>query len=162
MYYNFDVAEGEHNSAVAALLVYSIWRSRDMKRFKITPEVWSQMERFVKSTAKRASDLGEFIEKLKPRVMCGTIHPRWAKTLPDGLISMKVMSDGSVVEVQDYGKRTFLTDILREVDHREVLEILYKKTALVILLVRDRLERERPIEARFFENETEGEYIDVE
>lgn len=159
MYYNFDTDSTE--AAVAALLVYAIYRSRDTKRFKITPDMWSTIERACKSASKRAMDLGDFIEKLKPKLHCPTIHPRWAKTIPDGLISMKMLEDGSVVQVQDQGRRQFLTDVLQEVDHRQVLDYLYRKTALVMLLVRDRLEREKSIEARFTENETEGEYMDV-
>lgn len=147
MYYNFDT--DDHGSAVAALLVYAVYRSRDSKRFKVSMDMWGIIERAVKSVAKRAADLGEFIEKLKPKLMCSTIQPRWAKTIPDGLVSMKLLPDGCIVEVADKGKRQFLTDVLQEVDHREVLDILYKKTALVILLVRDRLEREKPIEAKF-------------
>jgi hypothetical protein len=158
MYYNFDT--DDHAAATAALLVYAIYRSRDIKRFKVTPDMWSMIERAVKSASKRAGDLGDFIEKLKPKLHCPTIHPRWANTRPDGIISMKIMPDGSVVEVQDKGRRQFLTDVLKEVDHRDVLDYLYRKTALVVLLVRDRLEREKPLEAKF-ETENEGEYIDV-
>jgi len=159
VYYNFDT--DDHTAATAALLVYAIYRSRDSKRFKVTPDMWGMIERAAKSASKRAGDLGDFIEKLKPKLHCPTIHPRWAKTIPDGLINMKMMPDGTVAQVEDKGCRQFLTDVLQEVDHREVLDYLYRKTALVVLLVRDRLEREKPIETRFIENENEGEYIDV-
>jgi hypothetical protein len=140
--------------------VYAVYRSRDVKRFKISPDMYGQIERAVKSVAKRASDLGEFIEKLKPKLMCPTIHPRWAKTMPDGIVSMKALPDGSFAQVQDQGQRQFLTDVLKEVNHRQVLDILYRKTALVILLVRDRLEREKPIEVRFIDTETGEVYGD--
>lgn len=155
MYYNFDTED--HGTAVAALLVYAVYRSRDVKRFKVTPEMWGQIERASKGVAKRARDLGEFIERLKPKLMCQTIHPRWAKTLPDGMLTMKMMPDGSFASVEDRGRRQFLTDVLQEVDHREVLDILYRKTSLVILLVRDRLEREKPIESRFEKEDEEYE-----
>lgn len=149
MYYNFDTED--HGQAVAALLVYAVYRSRDKKRFKISLDMWGQLERAAKGVAKRAGDLGEFIEKLKPKLMCPTIQPRWAKTIPDGMVTMRVLDDGSVAELQDQGRRQFLTDVLQEVDHKEVLEILYRKTAIVILLVRDRLEREKPYESKFEE-----------
>ncbi|MFZ5687858.1 MAG: hypothetical protein ACOY9Y_06660 [Bacillota bacterium] len=156
MYYNFDT---EHQgTAVAALLVYAIYRSRDSKRFKVSPDMWGMIERAVGSAAKRALDLADFIQKLKPRLHCATIHPRWAKTMPDGVVSMKMMPDGSFVQVADQGRRQFLADVLQEVDHREVLDILYRKTALVVLLVRDRLEREKPIESKF---DIEGETVNV-
>lgn len=153
MYYNFDT--DDHGAAVAGLLVYAIYRSRDTKRFKVSLDMWGMIERAVKSASKRAMELGDFIEKLKPKLHCPTIQPRWAKTLPDGIISMKMMNDGTIAQVQDQGRRQFLTDVLQEVDHREVLDILYRKTALVVLLVRDRLEREKLIESKF-----EGEWID--
>lgn len=157
MYYNFDT--DDHGAAVAGLLVYAIYRSRNLKRFKITPDMWSMIERAVKSASKRAADLGDFIEKLKPKLHCETIQPRWANTMPEGVVTMKLNPDtGEFIQVQDKGRRQFLTDVLQEVDHRQVLDLLYRKTALVVLLVRDRLEREKPVEAKF---ETEGEYIDV-
>lgn len=151
MYYNFDTEASEH--AVAALLVYAVYRSRDVKRFKITPDMWGQIERATKGAAKRAGDLGDFIEKLKPKLHCATIQPRWANTIPDGLKTVQMMPDGSIIEVADKGRRQFLTNVLQEINHREVLNILYKKTALVILLVRDRLEREKPMEAFILKEE---------
>jgi hypothetical protein len=141
MYYNFQTNEGE--KAVAALLIYAIYRSRDKSKFKITPDMWGIIERSVKSVAKRAMDLEEFIEKLKPKLKCSTIIPKWAKTIPDGMVTMKKQEDGSYVEVADMGKREFLVDVLTEVNHREVLDVLYEKAALAVLLVRDRIEREK-------------------
>lgn len=149
MHYNFDT--GDREQAVASLLVYAVYRSRDKKRFKISLDMWGQIERACKGVAKRAGDLGEFIEKLKPKLMCPTVQPHWAKTIPDGMVTMKLLEDGSVVELQDQGRRQFLTDVLQEVDHKAVLDILYRKTAIVVLLVRDRLEREKPYEAKFEE-----------
>lgn len=153
MYYNFDT--GDEHQATAALLVYAVYRSRDTRRFKVTPDMWGQIERAVKSSAKRAQDLGDFIERLKPKLHCATIQPRWARTIPDGIVSMREMPDGSFAEVQDLGQRQFLTDVLGNIEHQEVLENLYRKTALTILLVRDRLEREKSLEAALYEKEEE-------
>jgi len=160
VYYNFDTED--RTAATASLLVYAVYRSRDVERFKVSPDMWAMIERAVKSASKRAADLGDFIEKLKPKLHCSTIHPRWASTMPDGVVTMKLDREtGELMQVQDKGRRQFLTDVLKEVDHRAVLDFLYKKTALVVLLVRDRLEREKPIEAGF-EIENEGEYVDAE
>lgn len=149
MYYNFDT--DDHGTAVGALLVYAIYRSRDPKRFKVSPDMWGIIERACKSTSKRAADLGEFMEKLKPKLSCSTIQPKWAKTIPDDIMTMKMLPDGSLVSVEDKGQRQFLTDVLNETDHQETLDVLYKKTALIILLVRDRIEREKPYETKFEE-----------
>ena len=141
MFYNFQTDEKE--KAVAALLVYAVYRSRDRTKFKVTPDMWGIIERSVKSVAKRALDLEGFLEKLKPKLKCSSIIPKWAKTIPDGVITMKKLEDGTLIEVQDQGKREFLVDVLVAVDHRKVLNVLYDKAALVVLLVRDRIEREK-------------------
>jgi len=152
MIYNFDTSD--ENAATAAFLVYAVYRSRDMKRFKVTPSMWDTIERAVKSVAKRAEDMAEFIEKLKPKLACASIKPKWAKTIPDGMISMIQGPSGELMQIgQDQEKRQFMTDLLDEADDRAVLDVLYRKAAYVVLLVRDRLERERPYEAQFKEVE---------
>jgi len=163
MNYNFDT--DDENAATGALLVYAIYRSRSQKRFKITPDMWGIVERAVKSVAKRAPNLGEFIEKLKPKLMCSTINPRWLKPNPWADITTEGgaqiddaavrFQDGSFAVFDNQDKRYFLTDILREADNKAVLDILYRQTALIVLLVRDRLEQEKPIEATFKEVKTD-------
>lgn len=159
MYYNFDT--DNESAAIGALLVYAVYRSRDKKRFKVTPDMWGMIERAVKSVAKRAPNLGEFIEKLKPKLMCSTINPRWLKPNPWADITTESgaqideaairFKDGSFAVFGNQERRYFLTDILRDANHREVLDLLYRQASLIILLVRDRLEQEKPIEITFEE-----------
>ncbi|HPP53901.1 MAG TPA: hypothetical protein PK777_13190 [Thermoguttaceae bacterium] len=148
MYYGFET--NDENAALGALLVYGIYRSRDIKRFKVTPDMWGIIERAVKSSAKRALDLHDFIEKLKPRLMCSTLKPKWMETDEEALLRPIAMvmnrETGEIIQKQDKGRRQFWVEILEQIDHQEVLDILYKKTSWVIALVRDRLERERPLE----------------
>ena len=49
--YNFDT--GEKKYAVAALLLYATYRSRDKSKFKVSPEMWGQIQRFTQAAAKR-------------------------------------------------------------------------------------------------------------
>jgi len=148
MIYGFDT--DDLHEATAALCVYAVWRSRDKARFKVTPEVWSQAERFVKASAKRARTVPEFLEALKPRFCCGTIHPRAMAVGIKGTPTLTTES-GEIIELGSAAEeqREFLTGVLARVNQRTVIDLLYKQTAYLILLVRDRLERERPIEARF-------------
>ena len=146
MIYNFDT--DSRNEALAALLVYGIYRSRDMKRYKVTPDMWGQIERFAKSAAKRSVTLPDFIERLKPRLSCSTLHPRWMKTSGFAAVTMYVdRSTGEVIQPANQGEREFWVRELGEANHRATLKCLYQNTALVIALVRDRLEREKPLEA---------------
>lgn len=155
MYYGFQTTD--ENAGIAALLVYGVYRSRDVKRFKVTPEMWSTIERAVKSSAKRALDLHDFIEKLKPKLMCSALKPKWMAT-DLATITMAVNPEtGELIQKTDLGRRQFWVEILESIDHQAVLEILYTKTSWVIALVRDRLEREKPLEASGILKEEEEE-----
>lgn len=116
------------HAGMAALLVYAVYRSRDAQRFKVTPEMWGFCERATKAAAKRAETLGQFVERLKPRLACDTLRPS-AMSL--------------IRPAEDDDPREFLTWLFDKADHRAVLDVLYRETAFVILLVRDRLEREK-------------------
>lgn len=152
MLYGFDT--DDQNAATAALCLYAIYRSRNPKRLKVTPDFWGVIERAVRSTAKRATTIPVWIEKLKPKLGCETISPKWAATDAGGLITM--LPDprtGELMQVGGRPKREFLTSIIGEADNKAVLEVAYKQAAYVVLLVRDRLEREKPYEAQFIEQD---------
>lgn len=65
---------------------------------------------------------------------------------------------GELMEVS-HERREFLTRVLDEADDRAVLDVAYKQTAYVVLLVRDRLEREKPYEAQFTVDEEGDENV---
>lgn len=147
MIYGFDT-EDEAN-ATAALLVYATWRSRDTARYRVTPDVWSQVERFTKAAAKRATTLPAFIEALKPRFYAGTLSPRAMEAGIKGPVPLLALGSGAVLEVAaPEEQREFMVGVIERADQKAVLDRLYRETAWVVLLVRDRLERERPIESR--------------
>jgi len=160
MYYGFDTSD--ENAAIGALLVYGIYRSRDVKRFKVSPDMWGMIERAVKSCSKRSMDLNDFIERLKPKLHCSTIKPQFMKTDLNTLTMHHNPETGEIIHIKDEGKREFWTRLLEECDHKTVLERLYGRTSLIIALVRDRLERERPLEIKGIIKEEEEEIIDVE
>lgn len=137
MIYQFDT--DDQDAATAALLVYAVYRSRDKARYKIKPDMWSQIERFVKASAKRARSVGEFIESFKPKLLCGSILPK--------ALTVGTMPVGGGAEVQ-LVPREFGLDVLAVANHGRVLSLLYRETTMIILLVRGRLENERPMEKR--------------
>jgi len=149
MLYGFDT--DDENSATGSLLIYAIWRSRDLRRFRVTPDVWARVERFSKAAAKRARGLPDFIEALKPRLLCGTISPRWMEVGIKGDISMLAVRNSSggteyIQHAADPEQREFLTAAIDRCDQQAVIREIYTRTAYCVLLVRDRLEREKPIE----------------
>lgn len=140
----------DRDEATAALLVYAVWRSRDRGRFRVTPDVWGQVERFVKSAAKRSVRLGEFLEALKPRLACASIHPAALRVGLTGEVPLARDDEtGELIALAtDADAREFGARVLAEADHAAVLRLCYRETGFVVALVRDRLERERPIERR--------------
>lgn len=150
MIYNFDT--DDKDTAVAALIVYSIYRSRDKTRFKVSLDMWGQIDRFVKSSAKRASNLQRFIDNLMPRMSCAQINPKWLDVGVTGATRILKAGDEYIGFSSD-GMRSFMTDIIKKADHKKTLDILYKETTWVIMLVRDRLETEKPLESKFEDKE---------
>jgi hypothetical protein len=155
--FGFDTEDVD--AATAALLVYVVYRSRDKARFQVTPDMWSRIERFVKDAAKRAGSLPEFIEGLKSprRLYAGSLHPRWMDVGMAGEMPLTAVvgADGKLAYAiqfasdRETGRREFLTRVIERADRRAVVAKLFRETSWVIALVRDRLERERPVEDRF-------------
>ena len=147
--FGFDT--DSQDEATAALLVYAIYRSRDVRKFKVTPDMWGVVERQAASAAKRARNLNEWIERFKaPPIYCSTISPKWMAVGIAGEIVLTPMQGGGFVQLAEQAeRREFLSAVLRRADHKATLRILSRQPATTILLVRDRLEREKPVETRF-------------
>ena len=156
MLFGFDT-ENEARAA-GALLVYAVYRSRDAKRGPSGYDMWEQIERFTRRAAKRADDVSGFLNKFKREMACGTINPRWCKT---GIAQANAtfMDDGSVlVHGGEDGPRDFMISITESSaeEQKKIIETLYEQSECIILLVRDRLEREKPVEGRFSEVEEDA------
>ena len=155
MLFGFDT-ENE-NVAAGSLLVYAVYKSRDTKRGPSGYDMWEQIERFTRRSAKRASDIGEFLKKFKQTMACGTINPRWCAT---GNVAMNAaqFEDGSIMVRGESGgesnsPRDFMLSITESPAEKQqvIVDGLYEQTQRIILLVRDRLEREKPFESKFTE-----------
>lgn len=118
------------DACVGALLVYQTYHSRDRARFKVSLDQWSRIERAVKASAKRADSLGAFVERLKPRLSCESLRPLYTAA-------------GEGVP-RDFQGLTSLID-QPPAPPFTVLRTLYRETSLCVLLVRERLERERTL-----------------
>ena len=146
MFFGFNT----ENSTVAAgaLLVYATYKSRDVKRGPSGYDMWEQIERFTRRAAKRADDVSDFLNKFKPLMACGTLNPRFCKT---GVAANNAVieEDGSViVKSEESPHRDFMIAITEapQEEQEKVVDCLYSQAQRIILLVRDRLEREKPYE----------------
>jgi hypothetical protein len=151
MFFGFDTEDS--TAAAGALLVYATYKSRDVKRGPSGYDMWEQIERFARRSAKRANNVSEFLTKFKSLMACGTLNPRYCKT---GIATSNaiVQEDGAViVKGEQSQSRDFLVSITEssEEEQQNIVDCIYEQTQRIILLVRDRLEREKPFETDFVE-----------
>lgn len=141
---NFDTQKIEN--ADAAMLVYVVYKSRNRDRGPSGVDMWGQIERYIYTSAKRSSTLGQFLDKFKRKMGCDTINPRHAKTDNQADFA-KYYDSGEIAVIRNDGKRNFMIDILEadESHQKKVLDVLRNQTQLVVLLVRDRLEMEKQL-----------------
>lgn len=138
MKYGFDTERDD--AAVAAFLIHSVYTSRDRGRLKISLDLWSRIERFVKAASKRAQTLAEFVERLKPRLCCETLRP------------IRIPGADGQEDTRD-----FITGVLGRpaADPALVIRTLSRETSLCVLLVRERLEREKADRAADADNDAD-------
>ena len=65
-------------------------------------------------------------------------------------------SAGGTDYVETADQREFLTAVLKSANDEQVLSTIYKETALIVLYVRERLEREKPFEKQIAESSDES------
>lgn len=79
---------------------------------------------------------------------CEAINPKWCESNSSVMTAIQNELGEIIIEGHNQKGRQFLTEILESGKDQEILHQLYKETARVIMLVRDRLEREKPIETK--------------
>jgi hypothetical protein len=143
--YNFDT--NDEQCAVAALLIYVIYRSRNTQRFKVTPDMWSRIFRFTQSAAKRSKTIPDFLSKFSKKMDCESINPKWMKIATNNSPSL-LQIDDYFIEFNNPLSRYFMTKIIDDLNMKDndVIKLLKTNTSWIILLVRERLEREKQVE----------------
>lgn len=131
------------HKAQAAFIVYAVYKSRDRQRGPSGVDMWGQIERYARASAKRNTDIDGFVAAFKRKMSCPTINPKYLKNENNAEYAMKSAS-GEIAVFKNEDMRTFALDVFEnEEEGREVVKCLYEKTQIIILLVRDRLEREK-------------------
>lgn len=129
--------------ANAAFIIYVIYKSRDKKRGPSGVDMWGQIERFAKASAKRAEGIDDFVESFKRKMACTTINPRYMKNDTESA-NARFMDNGEIMVFSNNESRSFGLDVFEnEKLGKEIVDCIYNKTQIIILLVRDRLEREK-------------------
>ena len=115
--YKFNTEDRTY--ATAALIVYSIYRSRS-SRFNNSTKMFSYIANNINLCAKRSNTIAVFINKFSKRMSCDSI-------------STKIFED------EDYT----LTTVINESNGSDVIDILKNEHAIIMLMVRERLDEEK-------------------
>lgn len=142
MIYNFNT--DNEIKARAAFIIYAIYKSRDVKRGPTGMDMWAQIERFAKASAKRNTDIDGFVNTFKKKMACGTVNPYFLKNENEIAHAVQNLRGEIAVFKKNDAVRSFALNIFEDEETgREVVKCIYEKTQIIILLVRDRLEREK-------------------
>lgn len=142
MLYNFDTTE--MSRAKAALLLYALFRSRDVNSPLNGLETWSRAESFCKAACLKSSTTGEFVTRFKELAKIPSIKPYY---LTDAN-KMVEMPDGSII--QSDGVRDYRLDIFEDDGVRTTIE---KEYPIIVMLVRERIQREKLMHTEEEEND---------
>lgn len=135
MYYNFNTKS--LSKAKAALLLYAMYKSRDMNSPLNGLETWTRAESFCKGACLKSSTTSEFVTKFKEMAKVGAIKPYYLADDRDGE-NIVSLPDGSVVSGENF--KNFQISIIEDNEIRKVIE---KEYPLIVMLVRERIQREK-------------------
>lgn len=146
MLYNFDT--DNKKLADAALILYALYRSRGLNSPINGLETWNRVESYCVGACKKSRTTSEFVTKFKELGKIGAIKPRYLAD-PTKDSEMTVLPDGMLVESDCV--KNYRIGLLEDNEIRKTIE---KEYPLVVILVRDRIQREKYIvEEEDFYNE---------
>lgn len=146
MLYNFDT--DNKKLADAALILYALYRSRGLNSPINGLETWNRVESYCVGACKKSRTTSEFVTKFKELGKIGAIKPRYLAD-PTKDSEMTVLPDGTLVESDRV--KNYRIGLLEDNEIRKTIE---KEYPLVVILVRDRIQREKYIvEEEDFYNE---------
>lgn len=130
MLYGFNT--DSYDRAKAALILYGIYRSRPANSPLMGVDTWDRYNNFIHAAWLKSSNTAEFVQNLCHKAGCTSIKPAYLLTGP------VEMANGEVMEVE--GVRDYKLDLFADDD---LLPLLDKERVYLILLVRERIQREK-------------------
>lgn len=132
MLYQFDCTSLKR--AKAALLLYALYRSRDQKSSLNGVETWERFGSYIRGACLKSTTTAEFVQNFCRKAKIESIKPRYLRTeypveMPD--TGELVVSDS----VQDFQIEIF--------EDNTILLLIASETLYLIMLVRERIQREK-------------------
>lgn len=131
----FNFSTDNMRFARAALVLYVLYKSRDVNSPMNGLETWNRVEAYCVGACKKSRTTSEFVTKFKELGKVGAVKPRY---LSEQGPELAVMPDGSVVESTNI--RNYHTELFEDDEVRKTIENDYP---LITMLVRERIQREK-------------------
>lgn len=128
----FGFATDDESEAIASVLVFVVWKSRDRGKYKPGIGMWGQIRGFVRAAAKSSSNIPRFTEDLMQRLGCSSLSARW--------VAIGLLDEAATNTADDTYVRAYLQDIRARANEKRVLDIAANETVTVIELVKQRLD----------------------
>ena len=131
MYYQFNTDSIEH--ARAALVLYALYKSRDVSSPLNGVETWDRFQGFCRGACLKSSTLPEFVQAFCRKAKVNSIKPAYLDTGEPVL-----MGNGELIEAE--GVHDYRLDILGD---NSLLDLIRNESMYLSLLVRERIQREK-------------------
>jgi hypothetical protein len=125
--------------ARAALLLYAMYRSRETNSSLNGLDTWSRCASYIRGALLKSETLGQFVSNFCKKAGVGAIKPIHLKT--DGLV--KIDDAGTLARVD--GVYNYQLQIFDNNNGAEVLNLFTAEAQYIIMLVRERIQREKGI-----------------
>lgn len=132
MYYQFNTDSLER--AKAALILYAIYKSRNPSSSLNGLETWNRFNSYVRGACLKSANTAEFVNHLCKMADTGSIKPVYLKDKSN----LVFLPDGTIAEsdsINDFKVNLFEDDNL--------LKLFENEGAFLVMLIRERLEREK-------------------
>lgn len=142
MYYNFDTDSVEH--AKAALLLYAMYRSRNKNSSLNGLETWDRFNSYVRGASLKSKTTAEFVQNFCRLAKVDSVKPKYLAS-EDGLT---LLPTGDIIESSQY--KDFKLKIMED---NSLLRLFEAEGLYLIMLVRERIQRDKVTEIEEDENE---------
>lgn len=129
--------------ARAALILYAMYKSRDTNSPMNGVDTWNRVESYCVGACKKSRTTSEFVTKFKELGKVGAIKPRYLGEHSSGSYSISAESVAEFPDAVDCHidlAVDYHIDLFEDNDVRKTIENDYP---LVVLLVRERIQREK-------------------
>lgn len=132
MLYKFDTDDVER--AKAALLLYAMYKSRGTNSPLNGLETWDRVAAYIRASGLKSCNTAEFVQNFCKKAQISSIKPHYLSTGEPVVVS----GTEELICSTDY--KDYRLDIMED---NEVYKIICNESLYIIMLVRERIQREK-------------------